>query len=87
MWVSGYLDQISNEKNKIFHDKFKDVKTVLVLDKDKKKIRYFDNFLKQNNFRLSSDIIYLYETTNLDKFKMIINYETNIDLIKKIFYL
>ena len=59
--VSGYLDQnIKRKKNKkIFHDKFKDVKTVLVLDKDKKKIRYFDNFLKQNNFRLSSNIIYL----------------------------
>ena len=80
-----FRSKYQTKKNKkIFHDKFKDVKTVLVLDKDKKKIRYFDNFLKQNNFRLSSEYnLSVYETTNLDKFKMIINYETNIDLIKK----
>ncbi len=84
-----FRSKYQTKKNKkIFHDKFKDVKTVLVLDKDKKKIRYFDNFLKQNNFRLSSEYnLSVYETTNLDKFKMIINYETNIDLIKKNFFI
>ena len=85
-WLFRSKSQMKKNE-KIFHNKFKDVKTILVLDKDKKKIKDFDNFLKQNNFKFSSDyILYLYDNrNNLGEFKTIINYESNIDLIKKNF--
>ena len=85
-WLFRSKDQMKKNE-KIFLNKFKDVKTVLVLNKDDKKMNYFDNFLKQNNFRLNSEyILSLYDhRKNISELKTIINYDTNNNPIKKNF--